>query len=257
MGALPQDAAQAVDVVAALQAGVDLLLATPDRRGPAADRGGAPCGRRRSGSSTPTRGSRRPARSTRSAAGSAGSSPPRSTSSAARSTAPWRGSSRERSVTLVRDGGSAARCGSAPERSILAVMPAPRDLTPADTSSYVAPALAAALRTHHPKVEEIVDLASADRRGDRRRPRDARPRPTSSSWARSRRLAGSPQAALVEAVLATGRPLVTVALRTPWDLAAYPAAATHLCTYSILPASMDALAAALFGAARVRAAGCR
>jgi beta-N-acetylhexosaminidase len=42
-------------------------------------------------------------------------------------------------------------------------------------------------------------------------------------------------------------PLVTVALRTPWDLAAYPAARTHACTFSILPESMDALAGALFG----------
>ena len=32
MEALPQDATQAVDVVAAITAGVDLLLATPDRR---------------------------------------------------------------------------------------------------------------------------------------------------------------------------------------------------------------------------------
>jgi beta-N-acetylhexosaminidase len=40
---------------------------------------------------------------------------------------------------------------------------------------------------------------------------------------------------------------VTVALRTPWDLAAYPQVRTHACTYSILPESMDALAAALFG----------
>jgi beta-N-acetylhexosaminidase len=40
---------------------------------------------------------------------------------------------------------------------------------------------------------------------------------------------------------------VTVALRTPWDLAAYPEAGTHVCTYSILRESMDALAAALFG----------
>ena len=41
--------------------------------------------------------------------------------------------------------------------------------------------------------------------------------------------------------------VVTVALRTPWDLAAYPRAGTHVATYSILRDSMDALAAALFG----------
>jgi len=58
---------------------------------------------------------------------------------------------------------------------------------------------------------------------------------------------GSPQAALVEALIGTERPLVTVALRTPWDLASYPAATTHICTYSILPDAMEALARALFG----------
>jgi beta-N-acetylhexosaminidase len=41
--------------------------------------------------------------------------------------------------------------------------------------------------------------------------------------------------------------LVTVALRTPWDLAAYPVATTHLCTYSILPASLEALARVVVG----------
>ncbi len=42
-------------------------------------------------------------------------------------------------------------------------------------------------------------------------------------------------------------PLVTVALRVPFDLARYPSAATHLCTYSILPPSLDALVAGLMG----------
>jgi beta-N-acetylhexosaminidase len=42
-------------------------------------------------------------------------------------------------------------------------------------------------------------------------------------------------------------PVVTVALRVPWDLARYPAAATHACTYSILPPSLHALVSALWG----------
>ena len=37
------------------------------------------------------------------------------------------------------------------------------------------------------------------------------------------------QAALAGAVLAAGRPTVTVALRTPWDLLAYPAATIYHC----------------------------
>jgi beta-N-acetylhexosaminidase len=57
------------------------------------------------------------------------------------------------------------------------------------------------------------------------------------------------QRRLAEAVLAAGRPTVTVALRTPWDLLAHPAARTHVCSYGILPPSMEALAAALLGEA--------
>jgi beta-N-acetylhexosaminidase len=55
------------------------------------------------------------------------------------------------------------------------------------------------------------------------------------------------QTALAEQVLATGKPTVTVALRTPWDLLAYPSAPTHICSYGILPPSMEALAGALLG----------
>ncbi len=57
------------------------------------------------------------------------------------------------------------------------------------------------------------------------------------------------QAALAAAVLASGKPTVTVALRTPWDLLAYPTARTHICSYGILPPSMEAVAAALLGEA--------
>ena len=56
------------------------------------------------------------------------------------------------------------------------------------------------------------------------------------------------QVRLVEALLATGRPVVTVALRTPWDLAAYPRARTHVAAYGILEPTLTALAGALFGA---------
>jgi beta-N-acetylhexosaminidase len=54
---------------------------------------------------------------------------------------------------------------------------------------------------------------------------------------------------LAAAVLASGKPTVTVALRTPWDLLAYPSARTHVCSFGILPPSMEALAAALLGEA--------
>jgi beta-N-acetylhexosaminidase len=55
------------------------------------------------------------------------------------------------------------------------------------------------------------------------------------------------QASLVNELLGSGVPVVSVALRVPFDLARYPTAATHVCTYSILPPSLDALVGALWG----------
>jgi beta-N-acetylhexosaminidase len=62
----------------------------------------------------------------------------------------------------------------------------------------------------------------------------------------------SRQGTLVEAVLATGTPSLTVAMRTPYDLAAYPGSTTHLCSYAIVPAAVEAVADALFGRTPIR-----
>ena len=40
-------------------------------------------------------------------------------------------------------------------------------------------------------------------------------------------------------------------MRTPYDLADYPASTTYLCAYSIVPASVAATADALFGRASI------
>ncbi len=122
----------------------------------------------------------------------------------------------------------------------------PADLTPADTSSTVTPALAAALRRRLAHVEEILLPAVPDATdiaglGERLSNVDLVVVGTFSAHLQPA------QAALAEAVLASGKPTVTVALRTPWDLLAYPSARTHVCTYGILPPTMDALAASLTG----------
>jgi beta-N-acetylhexosaminidase len=59
--------------------------------------------------------------------------------------------------------------------------------------------------------------------------------------------AHSAQARLVQKLIKQGTRLIAVALRMPYDLGAYPAATTYICTYSILPPAMEALAEALFG----------
>ncbi len=151
-----------------------------------------------------------------------------------------------RALTLVRDDASLLPLRLAPEARIAAVMPRPRDLTPADTSSTITPHLASALRRHHPQVDEYVtghlpsvaEIAAL------------RERLTGYALLVLGTINASmqpEQAALTNELLSLGIPTVTVALRTPYDLAAYASSETHLCTYSIQPTSLDALAEALFG----------
>jgi beta-N-acetylhexosaminidase len=151
-----------------------------------------------------------------------------------------------RSITLVRDPGGILPVRWGAHRRVLAVMPRPSDLTPADTSSTVPPALAAALRRYHADVDEVV----------------VEPEPDVASIAavRDRALAANlavvgtidghrlrTQLDLVDGVASTGTPTIAVALRGPWDVAAYPPGVTALATYSILPGSLEALAAVLAG----------
>jgi beta-N-acetylhexosaminidase len=126
------------------------------------------------------------------------------------------------------------------------VTPRPDDITPADTTSFVAPSLADALRARHPRVEAIEvgprpDPQEIAQVSARTAEADIVVLGTTAAHLRGH------QAALAATVLASGRPVVTVALRTPWDLSTYPHATTHVCTYGIQPPQMEALAAALLG----------
>ena len=152
----------------------------------------------------------------------------------------------ERSVTLVRDDAHLLPLRLDADARVAVVVPRPTDLTPADTSSYVTCRLASALRRHHAAVDEfLVPHAPAD---DEVAALAVRARDYDLVIAGTINASAEPrQAALVNALLATGVPLVAVALRLPYDLVAYPAAPTYLCTYSILDPSMAALARVLFG----------
>jgi beta-N-acetylhexosaminidase len=151
----------------------------------------------------------------------------------------------QRSLTLVRDQAGLLPLRPAAGARVAAIMPQPKDLTPADTSSSIQPALAAALRAYHPDVDEFITSHP----------------PTDAEIAALREKAAGydllvvgtlnammdkQQAALVHALLARGVPMIAVALRIPYDLASYPEVQTYVCTYSIQPVSLEALAAALF-----------
>ena len=293
MRALAQGAAQAVEIVALVRAGVDLLLCSTDRRA-----------QRRIETTLAAAASRGlfdarelAASGARVAAlrawlGAAGPAPDLEVVGCSEHRALSRELA-ERSITLVRGwrgdaiaaagrrggadaapagrrGGSGAAAhrhegpGAAARRheatgaatspalipadaTILAIMPQPTDLTPADTSSTVEPGLGRALRTRFASVEEIVvgmapTVAEIAGLRERATAFDAVVVGTIDA------IRQPGQLQLVRAIAASGRPIVAVALRTPWDVAHYPAEVAAACTYSILPDPLEALAAALAGA---------
>jgi beta-N-acetylhexosaminidase len=245
MRALAQGSLQIVEVIAAIRAEVDLLLATPDRAAQrrieaglvrAASRGLFDAASLRRSATRITRLRRRLRRRRR---------PDLAVLRSAEHLALARELA-ERSVTLVRDEDGLLPVDPAAHRRVLAVMPAPRDLTPADTSSFVEPGLAAALAAVLPGVEGIVTghpPTDAEVAAVRERARSADLVVVGTINASF----DPAQVALVEAVVATGRPVVTVALRAPFDLGSYPAARCHLATYSIHRESLAVLAQVLVG----------
>jgi beta-N-acetylhexosaminidase len=151
-----------------------------------------------------------------------------------------------RSITLVRDTAGQLPLRVSAETKIAVAIPRPQDLTPADTSSYVTPAPGATLRRHHRHVDEF--LFSMDLRA----PEIAQLHKLLSGYhvvivGTIDAVTHRGQAKLVNTLLRQGKRVIAVALRMPYDLAVYSAAPTYVCTYSILPPAMEALADALFG----------
>jgi beta-N-acetylhexosaminidase len=151
-----------------------------------------------------------------------------------------------RSITLVRDDESLLPLRLADNAKVVVIQTEPHDATPADTSSTVPPMLADAIRRRAPGAVGIVTPA---------RPGDAdiaqaRQAVEGADIAIVGTFAASmepEQAELVRAVMATNVPTVTLALRTPFDLAVYPESGVHLCTYGVLAPTMEAVADVLFG----------
>lgn len=245
MGAITQGAGQIVDAIAALRAGVDLLLLTADRAVQERLAAGLELAWRR-GLFEPEELRRSAERiaALRRWVGRLPQPPLEVVGSAAHRHLAQELA--ERSITLVRDRVGLLPLRLAADARIAVVMPRPANLTPADTSSSVAPGLADAVRRYHPRVDEwiVSHPPTAAETADlvaRLPAYDLLILGTLSAHL------DPAQAELARALLATGVPTVTVALRTPFDLTVYPQAAVHLCTYSILPPSLEALAAVLWG----------
>ncbi len=245
MGAIAQGTAQIVDVIAALRAGEDLLLATADEELVARVEQAIAQAERR-GLVDPAATAARASRLRELRTWLAGFEQPGLEVIGCGAHQDLARELAESSVTLVRndDGLLPLRLGDGAR--VCVVEPSPRNLTPADTSVLVEPSLAAAVRRRWPQTDSL-DVAAE--------PSDA------DIAALTARLSGydavivataaahlqPSHAALANVILRAGRPTITVALRTPWDLSTYPRAATHLCTYSPLGPSTNALAGVIFG----------
>jgi beta-N-acetylhexosaminidase len=150
----------------------------------------------------------------------------------------------QESITLVRNDDSLIPLRSEPSLRILSLEPEPVNVTPADTTALYPPRLAAALRVRYDDVTEVVyphrpersDISAVVEEAD---DHDLIILGTVTATAG--------QTDLTNALLESGKPLITVALRTPFDLATYPGSRTHVCTYSSHGPSLDALTSALFG----------
>lgn len=152
----------------------------------------------------------------------------------------------EKSITLVRDEQKHLPIKLEAEKKIAVIIPVPKDLTPADTSSYIQPRLAECIRTHHAQTDEFkIPLAPSAQECEslleQVRNYDLIVMATINAFAEEK------QAELVRQLLKRNTPVIIVAMRLPYDLAAFPQASTYVCTYSILEPSMRAAAKALFG----------
>ncbi|HEX6145156.1 MAG TPA: glycoside hydrolase family 3 protein [Acidimicrobiia bacterium] len=239
MGALDQGPAQVVEIITMMRGGTDLLLCMPDpvlldRVRVAVERGAS---RGLIPEETLTRSRQRVERLRRSV------TQPPSDPAAVGSHLELADELARRSVTVVRDQRGMLPLHLEPGAKILALEPVPTNVTPADTTALYSPALGNALRAHHPDVTEIVyphDPDSGDISGV-----------LSAAAGHDLVVLGTVtatpgQAEMAKTLLATSTPVVTVALRTPFDLSLYPEAETHLCTYSAHRPSMAALARCLF-----------
>ncbi len=151
----------------------------------------------------------------------------------------------DRAITVVR-GGENLPLRLAPDAQIAVITHVPTNLTPADTSKEVQVGLAAAIAKRHrgvraypvprnaPQAEISAVLAAVQ---------DADHIIVGTIMAER----DEAMAALVRALHQAGKKPIVVAMRTPYDLTAFPMVETYLCSYSIRPVAMEAVARALFG----------
>lgn len=149
------------------------------------------------------------------------------------------------SITVVRGGQHLPVCLD--DQDMVAVITTyPSDLTPADTSSRVRVGLADAVRKRHPLVQSLeISYGAAEEhiRAILQAVEHAKVVIVGTISADQ----DASQAALVKALYERGQSPIVIALRTPYDIMAFPMIETYLCTYGIRAVTTEAVARVLFG----------
>jgi len=152
----------------------------------------------------------------------------------------------QKAITLARDTESLLPLRLSPEARIAVVTAQPVNLTPADTSAQAQIGLADAIRQRHGGVQAL-QLAHKAEDTEIRALVEA-VRDTDVIIVGTLAADADPvQQAFIKAVQTLDLPVIVVALRTPYEVAALPNVGTILCTYSLSPASVEAAAMVLFG----------
>lgn len=136
-----------------------------------------------------------------------------------------------------------------PDDHMLVITPYPANLTPADTSAQVKLRLGEYISRRHRRTTHLqYPLNSIDI-----------PALVNMAQTADTVIVGtysattdSTQAELVRELIARGIRPIVIALRTPYDLVAFPQVENYLCTYGIRPASMEAVTRVLFGEIEAR-----
>jgi beta-N-acetylhexosaminidase len=151
----------------------------------------------------------------------------------------------ERAITVVRSEANLP-LNLSPDDQIVVITPQPKDLTPADTSSFVSVKLGSAIAKRHARTISL-ELPS---------------QPDESDIAATLQIAHHAdvvivgtigaekdvhQAELVLQLIRDGKRPIVVSLRTPYDILAFPTVETYLCAYGIRKPNTEAAARVLFG----------
>lgn len=152
----------------------------------------------------------------------------------------------DQSITLIRDREQYLPLRPAPEDQITVITVTPDDLTPADTSSTVQIKLFDAIKKRHAHVTHVT----IPHQPDAEQIRQALNTADGAQTVIVGTIAAdqfSGQGELVRALIDAGHTVIAVALRTPYDILAYPDVAAYLCAYGIRSATTEAVARVLFG----------